>query len=239
MIDIRGLTVEYEGGIKALDGVDLVISEGDSLGLIGANGAGKSSLFRSLTGLTAFKGSIMFNGLEVIKKNMPEIRKDIGYVIQESDDQMFMPKVIEDMIFGPVNYGMAKDDAVKKADEILEQLEISHLKDRYNHKISGGEKKMAAIATILMMKPKVILFDEPTSSLDPHNRRTVINAIMEIEATKIVASHDLDLIYDICDKVALLNRGCIVKVGSKDEILRDKKLLEENGLELPLSFSGR
>ncbi|MCR5805104.1 MAG: energy-coupling factor ABC transporter ATP-binding protein [Clostridia bacterium] len=239
MIDIKGLTVEYEGGIKALDGVDLVISEGDSLGLIGANGAGKSSLFRSLTGLTAFEGSVMFNGLEVIKKNMPEIRKDIGYVIQESDDQMFMPKVIEDMIFGPVNYGMSKDDAVKKAEEILEQLEISHLKDRYNHKISGGEKKMAAIATILMMKPKVILFDEPTSSLDPHNRRIVLNAIKGIDATKIIASHDLDLIYDTCEKVVLLNHGRIVKVGSRDDILRDADLLEKNGLELPLSISGR
>ena len=239
MIDIKGLTVEYEGGIKALDGVDLTISEGDSLGLIGANGAGKSSLFRSLTGLTAFKGSIMFNGLEVVKKNMPEIRKSLGYVIQESDDQMFMPKVIEDMIFGPVNFGTTKEDAIRKADEILKELDISHLRDRYNHKISGGEKKMAAIATILMMKPKVILFDEPTSSLDPHNRRTVINAIKGIDATRIIASHDLDLIYDTCEKVVLLNHGRIVKTGNRDDILRDKMLLEENGLELPLSISGR
>lgn len=239
MIDIKGLTVEYEGGIKALDGVDLTISEGDSLGLIGANGAGKSSLFRSLTGLTAFKGSIMFNGLEVVKKNMPEIRKNLGYVIQESDDQMFMPKVIEDMIFGPVNFGTTKEDAIRKADEILKELDISHLRDRYNHKISGGEKKMAAIATILMMKPKVILFDEPTSSLDPHNRRTVINAIKGIDATRIIASHDLDLIYDTCEKVVLLNHGRIVKTGNRDDILRDKMLLEENGLELPLSISGR
>lgn len=239
MIDIKGLTVEYDGGIKALDSIDLTVSEGDSLGLIGANGAGKSSLFRALTGLTSFTGSISFNGLDVIKKNLPSIRQDIGYVIQESDDQMFMPKVIEDMIFGPVNYGTSKEEAVKKADEILKKLEISHLKDRYNHKISGGEKKMAAIATILMMKPKVILFDEPTSSLDPHNRRTVINAINGIDSTKIIASHDLDLIYDTCGKVALINQGRIVKVGDRDEILRDKELLENNGLELPLSMGGR
>ena len=239
MIEIKGLTVEYEDGIKALDSVELTIAEGDSLGLIGANGAGKSSLFRSLTGLTAFKGSIVFNGLEVNKKNMPEIRKDLGYVIQESDDQMFMPKVIEDMIFGPVNYGTSKEDAVGMADEILEKLEISHLKDRYNHKISGGEKKMAAIATILMMKPKVILFDEPTSSLDPHNRRIVINAINGIKATKIIASHDLDLIYDTCEKVVLMNHGRIVKIGNRDEILRDRDLLQENVLELPLSFTAR
>ena len=172
-------------------------------------------------------------------KNLPEIRKLIGYVIQESDDQMFMPTVIEDMIFGPVNYGMKKDEAVRQAEELLRSLGIEDLKERHSHKISEGEKKMASISAILMMKPEIILFDEPASCLDPHNRRKIINAINEIKATKIIASHDLDLIFDTCDEVILLSRGKVVKRGTCDEILRDKALLEENGLELPLSLTGR
>jgi len=239
MIEIKDLNVTYDGKIEALSRIDLEIGDNVKLGLIGPNGAGKSSLFRALTGITDFTGSIEVNGLNVERKNLPEIRKLIGYVIQESDDQMFMPTVIEDMIFGPVNYGMKKDEAVRQAEELLRSLGIEDLKDRHSHKISEGEKKMASISAILMMKPEIILFDEPASCLDPHNRRKIINAINEINATKIIASHDLDLIFDTCDEVLLLSRGKAVKRGTCDEILRDKALLEENGLELPLSLTGR
>ena len=237
MIKITDLKVIYDNDFVSLDSISFNIDEGECVGLIGPNGAGKSTLFRSLTGLIDHEGTILVDGVEVTSKNLSEIRKKIGYVIQESDDQMFMPTVIEDMIFGPVNYGGNKDDVIKEADKILAKLKISHLKEKYNHKLSGGEKKMASIATILMMKPDIILFDEPTSSLDPSNRRLVMNTIKEVKGTKIITSHDLDLVYDICDKVILMNKGKVIKVGGKDEILRDKTLLESNDLELPLSFS--
>ena len=237
MIKITDLKVTYDGDNVSLDNVSFNIDDGECVGFIGPNGAGKSTLFRSLTGLIEHEGKIIVGDIEVTSKNLSEVRKKIGYVIQESDDQMFMPTVIEDMIFGPMNYGGKKEDVIREAEEILKQLKISDLKDKYNHKLSGGEKKMASIATILMMKPEIILFDEPTSSLDPSNRRLVMNMIRDTKGTKLIASHDLDLVYDICDKVILLNRGKLISIGTRDEILKDKELLEQNDLELPLSFS--
>ena len=236
MIEIKGLSYEYPGGFKALDNIDLTIGNNQSIGLIGANGAGKSTLFKSLTGLIPYEGQIIVDDVLADRKSINSIRKKIGYVVQESDDQMFMPKVFDDMLFGLINYGMKKDEAIKASEATLKELDIFDLKERYNHNLSGGEKKMAAIATILVMKPETVLFDEPTSSLDPRNRRKIINILNGINSTKVIASHDLDLIYDTCDRIILMNGGRIVAEGGKDEILRDEKLLSANMLELPLKF---
>ena len=141
------------------------------------------------------------------------------------------------MIFAPLNYGLSREDAEKKVDEVLSRLNISDYKDRYNHKISGGEKRMAAIATILAMEPEIILMDEPTSTLDPYNRRIIINTIKELKQTKLIASHDLDMILDTCDRVILLSKGQIVADGPAREILGNKELLEANRMELPLSLT--
>lgn len=236
MLEIKDLSYEYKGGFKALSDVTIKIGDNESVGLIGANGAGKSTLFKALTGLIDFEGEITVDGLISDKKNIAQIRKKIGYVVQESEDQMFMPKVIDDVMFGLLNYGTSREEAVRISDEILERLGLSYLRDRYNHTLSGGEIKMAAIATILALKPDIVLFDEPTSSLDPHNRRMIINTLNSIKSTKIVASHDLDLVYDTCDRIILMNSGKVVKVGGRDEILKDEKLLTDNMLELPLRF---
>lgn len=236
MLEIKDLSYEYKGGFKALSDVTIKIGDNESVGLIGANGAGKSTLFKALTGLIDFEGEITVDGLISDKKNIAQIRKKIGYVVQESEDQMFMPKVIDDVMFGLLNYGTSREEAVRISDEILESLGLSYLRDRYNHTLSGGEIKMAAIATILALKPDIVLFDEPTSSLDPHNRRMIINTLNSIKSTKIVASHDLDLVYDTCDRIILMNGGRVVKVGGRDEILKDEKLLTDNMLELPLRF---
>ena len=151
---------------------------------------------------------------------------------------MFMPTVYEDMSFAPLNYGHSKEQVDRMIDDVLEQLELSELKYRHNHRISGGEKRMAAIATILVMRPHVILMDEPTASLDPYNRRKVFDVMRSFDRTMLVTSHDLDMIVDTCQRVILLSRGRIVADGKTDVILHDKALLEANRMELPFRWSG-
>lgn len=210
------------------------IAPGESVGLIGANGAGKSTLMKLLLGLLSGTGEITVDGLAMGRKNLAAIRKTVGYVLQNSDHQMFMPTVYEDMIFGLRNGGMGKEAADERVDEVLQMLGLQELKHRHNHKISGGEKRMAAIATILAMQPKVILMDEPTTALDPLNRRRVIRTINALPQTKWIASHDLDMILDTCERVLLLSDGKIVADGASETILRDRELLEANHMELPL-----
>ena len=158
--------------------------------------------------------------------------------MQDSDNQMFMPTVYEDMIFGPRNYGLSKEETDRRVDAVLAQLGLQSLKHRHNHKISGGEKRMAAIATILAMEPEMILMDEPSTALDPVNRRTVINTIHRLPQTKLIASHDLDMILDTCQRVILLSHGAIAADGDAETILRDKELLEANRMELPFCLQG-
>ena len=156
--------------------------------------------------------------------------------MQDSDSQMFMPTVLEDMLFGPMNYGLSREEAERRADEVLARLDLAALKTRHNHRISGGEKRMAAIATVLTMAPKVLLLDEPTSALDPMNRRRVIRTLNELRETKLITSHDLDMIYDTCSRVLVLKDGRIAADGPAEEILKDAALLADCRLELPLRF---
>ncbi len=239
MIVFKNLSCGYEKNVEVLKDLSFTIEKGEAIGLIGANGAGKSTLMKALLGLMPYSGDILVDGLRVEKENLKEIRKRLGLVLQDPDDQMFMPRVLDDMTFGPMNYGMSRGEAEKKSDEILERLGLSELRERYNHKISGGEKRMAAIATVLAMEPEVLLMDEPSSNLDPYNRRQVINAVNSLSITKIIASHDIDMILDTCDRVILLSSGRIAADGPAEEILSDKALLEQNRMELPLRLQGR
>lgn len=239
MIEFQNVSFAFENNKEVLKNLSFKIEKGESVGLIGANGAGKSTLMKLIVGLLTGEGKITIDGIEVSRKKLYEIRGKIGFVLQNSDDQMFMPTVLEDMMFAPLNYGLSRGEAEKKVDEVLARLNISEYKDKYNHKISGGEKRMAAIATILAMDPKIILMDEPTSALDPYNRRIVINTIKELNQTKLIASHDLDMILDTCDRVILLSKGEIIADGPVREILSNKELLEANRMELPLSMIQR
>jgi cobalt/nickel transport system ATP-binding protein len=237
MLEFKNVSFSYSDH-PVLDNLSFKINDGEAVGLIGANGAGKSTIMKLVLGLLAGEGEICLDNTPVCKKNLAEIRKKIGFVLQDSDNQMFMPTVYEDMIFGPMNYGMSREEADRRVDEVLASLNLTELKHRSNHKISGGEKRMAAIATILAMQPEVILMDEPSTALDPVNRRTVINTVNSLKQTKLIASHDLDMILDTCDRVILLSRGKIAADGDAEKILSDKALLEANRMELPFCLQG-
>lgn len=234
MIQFENVSFGYEKKHLILKNVNFSIQNRESVGLIGANGAGKSTLMKLILGLLQGEGTIRIDTLPVEKKNYNSIRKKIGYVLQDSDNQMFMPTVYEDMIFGPRNYGCSKEETDQKVNAVLEKLHLTHLKHCYNHKLSGGEKRMAAIATILTVNPDIILMDEPSIALDPANRRLIIKTIQSLSQTRLIASHDLDMILDTCDRVILLSHGEIVADGKVTDILYDKSLLENNHLELPL-----
>ena len=239
MIEFSHVSFSYEKDNPVIQDLSFVIKSGESVGLIGANGAGKSTILKLMLGLlTPTEGTITVDGTTLSKDSLKEIRRKLGFVLQNSDNQMFMPTVYEDMMFAPLNYMMTRSEAEAKVDEVLKQLDLEYLKHRHNHRISGGEKRMAAIATILAMDPEMILMDEPSSALDPCNRRMVINTIRDMKQTRLITSHDLDMILDTCERVILLDAGKIIADGPAEEILRDKELLEAHRMELPFCFAG-
>jgi len=207
------------------------------VGLVGANGVGKSTLLRILVGLnTGFQGDVMVNNIPLEKKNLKTIRKNVGYVFQDADSQLFMSTVFDDVAFAPRNYGMSEAEVNEKTMEALKVVHIEQLKDKQIYKLSGGEKKLASIATILSTEPDVILMDEPSVALDPKNRRNLINILNQLNQAKIIASHDLNMIMDTCERTILLSDGKVIKDGNTKEILLDKELMEKSGLELPLGY---
>ena len=238
MIEFKNVSFSYDSAEPVVSELDFTIQSGETVGLIGANGAGKSTIMKLILGLVSGTGEITVDGMPVNRENLSKIRQKTGLVLQDSDSQMFMPTVYEDMIFGPRNYGLSMEEAERRVDEVLGQMGLADLKYRHNHKISGGEKRMAAIAVILAMKPEIVLMDEPSTALDPMNRRTVINTINGMPQTKLIASHDLDMILDTCSRVILLSHGKIAANGDTESILCNKALLEKNRMELPLCLQG-
>ncbi len=238
MIEFQHVSFAYEKGRPVLEDISFAIGRGEAVGLIGANGAGKSTVMKLLLGLlTPGEGKILVDGEEVNKQSLAHIRRKLGFVLQNSDNQMFMPTVYEDMIFAPLNYGLSREEAEARVDAVLARLGLTELKHRHNHRISGGEKRMAAIATILAMEPEAILMDEPSAALDPYNRRVVINTIRELTQTKLITSHDLDMILDTCERVILLSDGHIAADGKTESILHDQNLLEAHRMELPFRYA--
>ena len=237
-IEIKDLEFAYQKEHPILKGVSFTAHENDSIGIVGANGVGKSTLLKLLVGLNLdYSGSIRVEEIPVEKSTLPKIREKIGYVFQDSDSQLFMTNVYQDIAFAPKNYGLPPEEVEKRVKSAMEAVHITHLKDQPIYQLSGGEKKLVSIATILSMTPDIILMDEPSVALDPRNRRNLIHILNEFDHLKMITSHDLDFIYDTCNRVILMNDGKIVADGETKEILTDRTLLEENGLELPLSFS--
>ena len=239
-IDVENLFFSYDKKNPILQEISFHAGEDEAIGLIGANGVGKSTLLKLLVGLeTGFSGSIRVEEIPLSKDTLSKVREKIGYVFQDSDSQLFMTTVEEDVAFAPRNYGLPEEEVQRRVEKALEMTGITHLREKPIYKMSGGEKKVASIATILSMTPDIILMDEPSAALDPRNRRNLIRLVNGFDHLKIITSHDLDFIYDTCPRSILMNGGRIIADGPSEEILRDRKLLEENGLELPLSLQRR
>ncbi len=243
VLEIEGLSFRYgnpreRSQNEVLRQVNLLVKEEECVGLIGANGVGKSTLLKLLTGLLEVQsGRIKIAGLEMKKEYLEKIRAQIGYVFQDSDSQLFMSTVYEDVAFAPRNYGKSEEEVERLTMRALGQVCMEGRKDRQIYRLSGGEKKLASIATVLAMEAKLMLLDEPTVALDPKNRKNLIRVINGLPGAKIIASHDLDFVYDTCQRVVLLYKGEIAADEDAEKILTDRKLLETHGLELPLSFS--
>lgn len=223
---------------QVLNQISFHMEEQESIGLIGANGVGKSTFLKLLTGLlTMQEGRLQIAGLEMKKENLQQIRAEIGYVFQDSDSQLFMSTVYEDVAFAPRNYGKSEEETRELVMKALGRVHMDGRRDRQIYRLSGGEKKLVSIATVLAMGSKLMLLDEPSVALDPRNRRNLIRILNELPQAKIIASHDLDFVYDTCKRVLLLSEGRIAADGRAEDILTDRTLLEGHGLELPLSFS--
>lgn len=240
IIRVRNLDYIYPDGTKALKGMDLDIFKGESVGLIGPNGAGKSTLLLHLNGIIKGRpGSVEVLGMKVEEKNLINIRQKVAIVFQQPEDQLFMPTVFDDVAFGPINAGYSKERVKGKVKEALKGVRMEDYEKRCSHHLSFGEKKRISLATVLSMEPEILILDEPTSNLDPRARRHLIKLLKNLNLTKIVAGHDLELILDICPRVILLDEGKIVANGGAKKILKDKSLMESHGLEVPLSLRYR
>lgn len=238
-VEAKNLRHVYADGTIALDGVTFRITHGESVGIIGANGAGKSTLLQHLNGhLSATDGEVRIGDIPVVKGTLREIRHTVGMVFQDPDDQLFMPTVCDDVAFGPRNQGLPPRDVEIRVTEALEQVGAAHLCDRPPYRLSGGEKKRVAIATVLSMTPDILVMDEPTSGLDPHARRQLIAILKNFQHTKIIASHDLDMVLDLCSRIIVLSNGRVKADGEPGHIFNDRALLAECCLELPFSMQG-
>jgi cobalt/nickel transport system ATP-binding protein len=225
----------YPDGTVALEGVGFEITHGESVAIVGANGAGKSTLLMHLNGLlTPSRGSVRIGGVPVTTSTLPEIRRTVGMVFQDPDDQLFMPTVHEDVAFGPMNLGLPARDVEARVDEALGRVDALRLKERPPYRLSGGEKRAVAIATVLAMEPNVLVMDEPTSNLDPRARLRLIELLATFEHTKILATHDLDMALDLCGRTIVMSNGAVTADGPTREIFADDGLLDACRLERPL-----
>lgn len=226
-----GVSFSYRPGREVLKRISFSVRRGEQVALIGANGAGKSTLLRLFVGLLApDAGRVSVCGMPVERKNLGAVRRAAGYVFQDPESQLFLANVREDVAFGPRNEGLAEDEVRRRTDEALAAVGMSRLAGEHVYRLSGGQKRLASIATVLSLRPEVLLLDEPTLALDPRNRRMVIAALRALPCAKLIATHDLDFVRQACSRVIAVSGGKILAEGTPEEILDDGALLESAGL---------
>lgn len=236
-LDATELYYAYPGGNKAIEGISFHIGHGEAVGIVGANGAGKSTLLMLIMGLIfPDSGKIYVGDTALTKKTLPLVRRHLGMILQNPDDQLFMPTVYEDVAFGPRNMKLDEEEVEQRVRQALEVMGISHLANRPPYRLSGGEKRAAAIAAVMAMSPDLLIMDEPTTHLDPRARRRIMEIIQSFQHTRIIASHDMDMILELCPRTIVLKEGRIAADGETKAILTNQKLLEDCDLEMPLSL---
>ncbi|CUU49557.1 energy-coupling factor ABC transporter ATP-binding protein [Clostridium beijerinckii] len=237
ILKIEDLHYSYGNGKSALNGVNVDIYEGEKIAVIGSNGSGKSTFFLNLDGvLTPEQGKIIYRDTVINKKNLKELRKNIGIVFQDADNQIIASTVRAEVGFGPMNLKLPKEEVLKRVDEALEYMNISHLKDRPPHYLSGGEKKRVSIADIIAMKSEIIIFDEPTAALDPLNAMMLEEVLLKLGAegkTMLISTHDVDFTYRWAERVLVFNEGKIIADGLPIEIFQNKEILKQANLKQP------
>ena len=226
IVEAKNLTFSYPDATPALDNVSFRIRHGESVAIVGANGAGKSTLLLHLNGyLTPTSGQVRIGDFPLTKETLPEVRRTVGMIFQDPDDQLFMSTVYDDVAFGPLNLGLPMEEVQDRVQKALETVEVLDLRERPSHRLSSGQKRRVAIATVLSMSPDILVMDEPTAGLDPRSRRQLINLLHTFKHSKIIATHDLDMVMDACERTIIINEGRIEADGLTTEIFQDEKLL--------------
>ncbi len=232
-IEIMNFVYKYPDGTVALDGINLTIEHGQKVALIGPNGAGKSTLLLAMAGFAKGSGEIKIDGLVLAKQNLRKIRTIIGCCLENPDDQLFMPTLFDDVAFGPLNMGLSPDEVKTRVENALRAVGLAAMAEKAPHHLSAGQKRAAAVATILSMSPRIITFDEPDGSLDPRSRNNLAAMLKTLTQTLIIATCSMNFAAEIADRAVLMDAGKIVAGGPTKKIMFDRKLMASHGLEMP------
>ena len=240
VLEVVGLAYAYPDGHQALFGVDLHVHQGERVALLGPNGAGKTTLVLHLNGiLTAGAGSVKVSGLPVTKENLSEIRRRVGVVFQDPDDQLFSATVRQDVAFGPANMGLRGADLDRRVVESLDKVGMTDFIDRPPHHLSFGQRRRVAVATVLAMEPEILVLDEPSSNLDPASRRELADIIRSLDVTVLMVTHDLPYALELCPRAVILSEGVVAADGATYDVMTDTELMRKHRLELPFGFDPR
>lgn len=232
LLEVEQLHYTYSDGTNALRGAELRVAAGDKVGLVGPNGSGKSTLLLCLAGLLKGKGTVRIDGETLDASQLKTLRRRVGLVFQNPDDQLFMPTLTDDLAFGPINLGLDADQVQQRVGDVAAQFDLSHMLDRAPHHLSQGQMHVGAIASVLVMQPALLMMDEPTSSLDPRTRRQLINVLQSLDTTLLIAAHDLAMVGTVCSRILVIDEGRIVAAGASADLLADESLMTAHGLEV-------